>query len=712
MASLPLPPLLLLLLWLQSYPTPSRPFSFSFVLAPHNSNHRTNGNKFQSITELRSLQDDIDAVSSSIATLPPDALLKRLVALSSDAVSTPLSRIYGKYDLSNVDGRSYSTEIIPIFDKNYLIKMCTATPPPKLQYQIKTFRDDGSERTTLHPVNERFEEVVDDRSGMYEAGTALSRITTYSEEGHVTETKYMRNGEGSVDVTARSDDAEGNLIIKRKRNGDQLPQVERYERTVQIPMSQLSKVPGCTSITQVGVIVYKDKVRVFGVSDAAVSRGIMWLVCNVLSGNSVEEVLNCDASEFTSRIGLDVGLSEGRGNGIGNIVRTVQKLLRGEGPRSTTTNTVASERPRTAVLLSGGVDSSVALNLLKETHDVTAFYLKIWLEDELAHLGQCPWEDDWNVCVDVCEQAGVPLESMSLQKEYKEKIISYTIEEAKMGRTPNPDVMCNSRVKFGCFLEGIADRGFDYVASGHYAQLEDNGNGGKRLIRGVDPVKDQSYFLCGLTQAQLKNVIFPVGSFPKSEVRELAEKFQLPNRHRPDSQGLCFLGKVKFDDFIREYLGEDEGDVFDAGADEEEIIGRHKGLWFHTVGQRKGLGGVLDVRKNSQGPWYVVAKDVEKNRLFVSNKYDEERFEGCRKELRVQDIHWLEEEGEGGEGEYYMKIRHGPSLAKGKLELDAEGGKIVLDEKDGGLAAGQFVAFYDEDAVCVGSAVIAEASVM
>ena len=129
---------------------------------------------------------------------------------------------------------------------------------------------------------------------------------------------------------------------------------QRYERTDQIPMSQLSKVPGCTSITQVGVIVYKDKVRVFGVSDAAVSRGIMWLVCNVLSGNSVEEVLNCDASEFTSRIGLDVGLSEGRGNGIGNIVRTVQKLLRGEGPRSTTTNTGTSERPRTAVLLSGG----------------------------------------------------------------------------------------------------------------------------------------------------------------------------------------------------------------------------------------------------------------------------------------------------------------------------------------------------------------------
>ncbi|GMH69213.1 hypothetical protein TL16_g05102 [Triparma laevis f. inornata] len=667
---------------------------------------------------MHSLQDNIDAVSSTLASISPEAVLKHLVSLSSDAQSTPLSRIFGKYDLTTPD-RSYSTEITPIITPKYLSQLCTpSSPSSHLEYLVNTFRADGSVRTTVHPVNSNFEEVVDEKSGMYDAGTTLSRITKYSEGNHVTETKWRQSDDcDNIDVTIRSDDAEGNLFLRRERNGVEIKNIEKYAKTKDVVMTRMAKVPGCTSNVEVGVIKFDGKIRVFGVSDASVSRGIMWLVCNILSGISVEEVLECDASEFTKKIALDVGLSEGRGNGIGNIVRTVQRLLLGGNDKEDEEKKLEPKklkRPRTAVLLSGGVDSSVALNLLKESHDVTAFYLKIWLEDELAHLGQCPWEDDWNVCMDVCEQANVPLESMSLQKEYKEKIISYTIEEAKRGRTPNPDIMCNSRVKFGCFLEAIADRGFDHVASGHYAQLEDNGKGGKRLIRGVDPVKDQSYFLCGLTQAQLKNVLFPVGGFPKSEVRDLAKKFQLPNRHRPDSQGLCFLGKVKFDHFIREYLGEDEGDVFDAGADEDEgqIIGRHKGLWFHTVGQRKGLGGVLDVRKNSQGPWYVVAKDVKKNRLFVSNKYDEERFEGCRKELRVQDIHWIEGEGDGGE--YCMKIRHGPSLAKGKLELDEdkEGGRIVLVEKDGGLAAGQFVAFYDEAAVCVGSAVIAEANVM
>ncbi|GMI37265.1 hypothetical protein TrCOL_g10042 [Triparma columacea] len=333
-------------------------------------------------------------------------------------------------------------------------------------------------------------------------------------------------------------------------------------------------------------------------------------------------------------------------------------------------------------------------------YKVTAFYLKIWLQDELAHLSECPWEDDLKICRDVCDRAGVELEVISLMEEYHERVVGYTVEEARKGRTPNPDIMCNSRVKFGVFLDEISKRGFDVVASGHYAQV----GGGGRLIRGVDEVKDQSYFLCGLSKDVLEGVQFPVGGLEKSQVRELAKKFDLPNRDRPDSQGLCFLGKVKFDAFIGAYLGENPGEVLNAASG--EVVGRHNGLWFHTVGQRKGLGSVLDVKVNSKGPWYVVKKNVKDNRLFVSNEY--EKFEEVRKVVVVEELKWREDVG-GKEGKWDMKIRHGPKLAKGRVEEVGGGrGKVFLNEKDGGLAPGQYIAFYDDEGGCVGSCVIGE----
>ena len=253
------------------------------------------------------------------------------------------------------------------------------------------------------------------------------------------------------------------------------------------------------------------------------------------------------------------------------------------------------------MLLSGGVDSSVALRLLlQQGYDVVPYYLKIWLEDELAHLGQCPWEDDVRTCEAVCDQAGVELQIVSLQDEYHERVMQHTLNEASLGRTPNPDILCNSRVKFGCFLEYIEtlpnDRKFDYIASGHYAQIKRNKNDERddlddnnqivKLYRAPDPVKDQSYFLCALSQAQLQRLIFPIGHLEKTEVRKLADEFDLPNRHRPDSQGLCFLGKVKFRDFMQIHLGESPGDIVDAFTG--DVIGTHHGVWYHTVGQRKG----------------------------------------------------------------------------------------------------------------------------
>jgi tRNA-specific 2-thiouridylase len=278
--------------------------------------------------------------------------------------------------------------------------------------------------------------------------------------------------------------------------------------------------------------------------------------------------------------------------------------------------------------------------------------------------------------------------------------------------------MCNSRVKFGCFYDAIEGRGFDYVASGHYAQLVvDDKTGLKKLLRAPDPVKDQSYFLCALTQEQLQKVIFPIGHLQKSEVRELAQEFDLPNKNRPDSQGLCFLGKVKFDEFLGAYLGERPGKILDAATGEQ--IGRHRGVWYHTVGQRKGIGKVLDPKATSRGPWYVVSKDPSRDIVYASNEYDEDIFTAARTKVFVEDIHWINgappaeivaEDGSFQPTRFQMKIRHGPRIVEGSLGLEtADSGSVTLDNKDGGLAPGQFVVFYKEDEPeCLGAGIISE----
>ena len=197
------------------------------------------------------------------------------------------------------------------------------------------------------------------------------------------------------------------------------------------------------------------------------------------------------------------------------------------------------------MLLSGGVDSSVALKLLLDQgYTVRAFYLKIWLEDEIAHLNECPWEEDLTYAQQVCSQLNVPLEAISLQKEYWDEVVSYTFQEAKQGRTPNPDVMCNSRIKFGVFFDYIG-RYFSKVATGHYAQVANEEGGIATLLTSPDPIKDQSYFLSNLNQSQLSKCLFPIGHLKKEKVRQLAEHFELATQRRKDSQGICFLGKKK-----------------------------------------------------------------------------------------------------------------------------------------------------------------------
>ena len=508
-----------------------------------------------------------------------------------------------------------------------------------------------------------------------------------------------------------------------------------------IGISQPTRVTGCTATVTIQLVLEEQQPssdtssrmihELRGTCDAYVSKGILALWSRACKKATVEEILQVDPGNLPDQWGLRAALSRGRNDGLASMVRTTQELIRKllhtednvDNQPLSNTNEISQiaqkgteTAPTVALLLSGGVDSSVALNLLtRQGYNVTAFYLKIWLEDELAHLGQCPWEDDVEMCRAVCDQAGVPLEIINLQNEYKERVISYTVQQARQGKTPNPDIMCNSRIKFGCFYDAIQERNFDFVATGHYAQLiRSEDEEVVRLFRAPDPVKDQSYFLCALTQEQLKRVLFPIGHMEKSRVRDLANEFELPNRHRPDSQGLCFLGKVKFEEFLKAYLGESDGDILDASTG--EVLGHHKGLWFHTVGQRKGIGKVLFPQATAKGPWYVVAKDPDRNIVFCSNEYDQESFEQPRSEFTIDNISWIAASESnngfpkaGSTSRFFMKIRHGPKLVEGTLEWhSSSSGKVRLDKKDSGLAPGQYVVFYNEDAECLGGGVISE----
>lgn len=371
-----------------------------------------------------------------------------------------------------------------------------------------------------------------------------------------------------------------------------------------------------------------------------------------------------------------------------------------------------------AMLISGGVDSSVALHLLARQgrHEITAYYLKIWLEDELAHLGRCPWEEDLAYAQAVCESAGVPLKALSLQADYHRLVVGYVLRSLSSGETPSPDIFCNQRVKFGVFLDllggagGMAggaeaapgNGGFDKVATGHYARVEPAG-GRYVLKRSPDPVKDQTYFLCGLRQDQAARALFPIGHLRKREVRRLAREMGLPNQDRRDSQGICFLGKVRYDAFVRSYLGENPGPIVE--ADTGRVLGRHRGLWFHTIGQRQGLA-------LGDGPWYVVGKDLDGNVLSVVHRDSRSRDRFARDRFAVTGINWIAGPPDrlaGGTGglELGVKIRHGPAIVPCRVQAEgADRVRVEMAEPDPGVAPGQFAVFYDGE-VCLGGGVIA-----
>ncbi len=337
-----------------------------------------------------------------------------------------------------------------------------------------------------------------------------------------------------------------------------------------------------------------------------------------------------------------------------------------------------------AVLTSGGVDSSVALKLLKdEGYNLTAFYIKIWIEDLLE---ECPWKEDLKFVESVTKKMNVPLEVVSLQREYWESVIKYTLNEVKNGNTPNPDIFCNNLIKFGLFDEKYG-KDFDAIATGHYAQIS---SGNLKIAK--DRGKDQTYFLSRLTNRQLKRVIFPIGHLLKSEVRNIARKNDLMTADRPDSQGLCFLGKIKFSDFLKEYIGESKGKIVD--ADTGETVGEHKGFWFYTIGQREGLG-IGGTKK----PYYVSDKDAEENIVYVVNgRKNPKLWSETIKLVEVQEMGKIQKGRE-----YLVKIRHPDKGRKGKVtnitnKTRKTNGSVTirLSEPAFGIAPGQFGVMYDE----------------
>ncbi|WP_025797531.1 tRNA 2-thiouridine(34) synthase MnmA [Hoylesella saccharolytica] len=348
---------------------------------------------------------------------------------------------------------------------------------------------------------------------------------------------------------------------------------------------------------------------------------------------------------------------------------------------------------RIAVLLSGGVDSAVVVyELARLGLQPDCFYIKIGPEE--GEEWDCSSEEDLEMASAVAARFGCKLDVIDCHKEYWDKVTSYTMEKVKAGFTPNPDVMCNRLIKFGAFHD---KRGYEYdlIATGHYAQTE-RINGQKWLVTSPDPVKDQTDFLAQIYDWQLQKALFPIGHYRKGEVRRIAEREHLINARRKDSQGICFLGKINYNDYLWRYLGENPGEVLELETGKK--IGMHRGLWFHTIGQRHGLGF-------GGGPWYAVNKDVAQNVLYVSKGF--EPSTAYKKDFPINDLHLLTAPLDSLEVTF--KIRHTPEHYRAVLEPIGEGAYLVHAEAPiQGVAPGQFCVLYDKvHHRCYGSAEIA-----
>lgn len=343
-----------------------------------------------------------------------------------------------------------------------------------------------------------------------------------------------------------------------------------------------------------------------------------------------------------------------------------------------TSPSISPSKPKVFVGLSGGVDSAVSAVLLKERgYDVTGVFIRAWQPE---WMGRCTWRDERRDAMRVALTLGIPFLFIDAEKEYKAAVVDEMLKEYRAGRTPNPDVLCNREIKFGIFWEKAKALGADFIATGHYARLTEVSP--RHLSTGVDVEKDQSYFLWTLTQEDLAHTLFPVGGLEKREVRRLAKKYRLPVAEKKDSQGICFMGPVSMDEFLSHYVETEPGEVRSVQG---EVIGTHKGLVYYTIGERHGF----EVRKKgaASGPFYVVAKDAEKNALIVSERVEEIKSLSPR-QVRVERLNLLREPKAGEK--LMARIRYRGEL----LPATLRGDEVEFETPARGVSLGQSIVFY------------------
>lgn len=393
---------------------------------------------------------------------------------------------------------------------------------------------------------------------------------------------------------------------------------------------------------------------------------------------------------------------------------------------------------RVVVGLSGGVDSSVAAYLLQQKgYEVIGLFMKNWHDTSVTISKECPWVEDSNDAMAVAETLGIPFQTIDLSEDYKERIVDYMFAEYQRGRTPNPDVLCNREIKFDIFLKAALQLNADFVATGHYCrkdEFEQNGKTTFQLKAGVDKNKDQSYFLCQLNQEQLSKALFPIGNLEKSEVRKIAAEAGLITAEKKDSQGLCFIGKVKLPEFLQQQLQPKKGSVIEVSSEKNiykreeekhseltlnhlqkltqdysytpetgEYVGDHNGAHYFTIGQRKGIniGGKVE-------PLFVIATNTQTNTLYVGQGTDHPGLYRPGLKVSTNDIHWVREDLKLNELEQMRvkaRIRYRQPLEDATLHLHEDGLYIIFDRDQRGIASGQFVAWYQEDEL-IGSGVI------